>query len=73
MVPRENHLFGGAGPEPSQDRVPDGLTLAGDFGFCFQCQAGFTLVLRRPIEITRVTGHLPYSNFASTICAFART
>jgi hypothetical protein len=25
-----------------------------DFSFCFQCQAGSSLVLRRPIEITRL-------------------
>jgi hypothetical protein len=33
-------------------------TLACDFNSCFQCQAGSSLVLRRPIETTRVTGHL---------------
>jgi acyl-CoA synthetase (AMP-forming)/AMP-acid ligase II len=31
-----------------------GLTLASDFSFCFQCQAGSSLVLRRPIEITEL-------------------
>jgi hypothetical protein len=54
MVARENHLFGSARSKPSQSGVPGGLTLAGDFSLCFQCQAGSSLVLRRPIEITRL-------------------
>jgi hypothetical protein len=37
MLTRENHLFGGAEPRPSQDSADGGLTLAGDFGVCFQC------------------------------------
>ena len=32
--------------------APAGLTLASDFGFCFQCRANSRFVLRRPIEIT---------------------
>jgi len=60
MLARENHPFGCARLKPSQASVPVGLTLASDFSFCFQCQAGFNLVLRRPIEPTRVTGHVPY-------------
>jgi hypothetical protein len=58
MLPGENHLFGFTGPKPSQGSVPVGLTLASDFGFCFQCELGSSLVLRRPIEITPLTGHL---------------
>jgi len=58
MLPRENYLFGCARSEPSQISVPAGLTLASDFGFCFQRQAGSSLVLRRPIEITRIIGNL---------------
>jgi len=38
--------------------VPPGLTLASGVSFCFQCQAGFSSVSRRPIETTRVTRHL---------------
>jgi hypothetical protein len=57
MLPRENHLFGGTGPKPSQDSVPADLTLAGDFGFCFHCEVGSSLVLRRPIEITSFIIH----------------
>ncbi len=53
MLARENHLFGSARLKPSQGSVPAGLTPACDFSFCFQCQAGSSLVLRRPIEITR--------------------
>ena len=34
-LPRDNPLFDGAGPKPRQDSVPAGLTLAGNFGFCF--------------------------------------
>jgi hypothetical protein len=37
MLLRENHLFGCTRPKPSHGSVPAGLTLAGDFGFCFQC------------------------------------
>jgi hypothetical protein len=58
MLPQENHLFGGARPEPSQGSVPAGLALASDFSYCFQYKVGSSVVLRRPIEITRVTGHL---------------
>jgi hypothetical protein len=71
MLPRENHLFGGTGPKPSQASVLAGLTLAGDFGFSFQCQVGSSLVLRRPIEITRVTGHLVFGRFhLSSLCVY---
>jgi hypothetical protein len=52
MLARENHLFGCPRSKPSQSSVPTGLALASDFGFCFQCEAGSSLVLRRPIEIT---------------------
>src|SRR3984885_4645228 len=52
MLARENHPFGCARLKPSQASVPAGLTLASDFSFCFQCQAGSNLVLRRPIETT---------------------
>jgi hypothetical protein len=56
MLPGENHLFGFTWTKPSQSSVPVGLTGASDFGFCFQCQAGSSLVLHRPIEITLATG-----------------
>jgi DNA-binding winged helix-turn-helix (wHTH) protein/tetratricopeptide (TPR) repeat protein len=52
MLALENHLFGCTRSKPSQCSVPASLTLASDFGFCFQCQALSSLVLRRPIEIT---------------------
>src|SRR5580658_4525079 len=58
MLARENHLFGCPRSKPSQSSVPAGLALASDFGFCFQCQAGASLVSRRPIEITALIGHL---------------
>jgi DNA-binding winged helix-turn-helix (wHTH) protein len=58
MLAWENGLFGRTWPKPSQGSVPAGLTLASDFGFCFQCQAGSSLVLRRPIEITSLMRHL---------------
>jgi len=57
MLPREIYLFGFTTTKPSQGSVPAGVTLASDFGFCFQFQKGSSLVLRRPIEITAVTGH----------------
>jgi hypothetical protein len=44
--------------KPSQGSVPAGLALALDFSFCFQCRVGSSLVLRRPIKTTRVTGHV---------------
>jgi hypothetical protein len=52
MLARENQLFGCTRSKPGQGSFPDGLTLASDFGSCFQCQAGSGLVLHRPIEIT---------------------
>jgi len=58
MLPRENHLLGCTRPKASQGSVPAGLTLASGFGFCFQCQRGSSLVLRRPIETTAFTRHL---------------
>ena len=58
MHARENHLLGCARPKPSQGNAPAGLTLISDFGFCFQCQAVSSLVLRRPIEITAQTGQV---------------
>jgi hypothetical protein len=51
-------MFGWTRSTPSQSGVPAGLTPASDSGFCFQCQAGSSLVLRRPIEITALTGHV---------------
>jgi hypothetical protein len=56
MLARENQLFGCARLKPSQGSVPAGLTLASDSSFCFQCKEGPGLVLRRPIEITALTG-----------------
>src|SRR5580658_7587702 len=58
MLALENHLFGCTRSKPSQCSVPASLTLASDFGFYFQCQAVSSLVLRRPIEITAVTGEV---------------
>jgi hypothetical protein len=56
MPGRENHLFSSARLKRSQGSVPTRLTLISDLGSCFQCQAGSSLLLRRPIEITSVTG-----------------
>jgi hypothetical protein len=50
--------FGCARSKPSQGSGPASLTLAGDFSFCFQCQTGSSLVLRRPIEITALIGQM---------------
>jgi len=58
MLRRGNRPFGRTRSNPSQSSVSSGLTLASDFSFCFQCQAGSSLVLHRPIEITRLTRHL---------------
>jgi hypothetical protein len=55
MLARENNLLGSTRSNPSQSSVPAGLTLASDFSFCFQCQEGSSLVLRRPIETTALT------------------
>ena len=57
LLPWEYHLFGCTRPKSCQGSVPAGLTLLGDFGFCFQCKGASSLVLRRPIEITRETGN----------------
>jgi hypothetical protein len=59
MLARENHLFGRARLKPSQGCVPAAVTLTSDLGICFQYQAGSILVLRRPIEITALTGPMP--------------
>jgi hypothetical protein len=56
MLLRENHLFGCSWLKPSQASVSVGLALAADFGFCFQCKGGSSLVLRRPIEIAAFIG-----------------
>jgi len=55
MLPQQNHPFGAIQAKPSQSSVPAGLTLASVFGFCFQCQVGSSLVLRRPIETTALS------------------
>ncbi len=55
VLARESHPFACTRSKPSHSSVPAGLTLASDFGFCFQCQASSSLVLRRPIEITAFT------------------
>jgi hypothetical protein len=56
-LPRENHLFGCTRSKPSLGSVPAGLALANDFSFCFQCEVGLSLALRRPIETTTLIGH----------------
>jgi hypothetical protein len=56
MLPRENHLFVCTQPRPSQGDVLAGLTLASDFSFGFQCQAGSSLVLHRPVECAALIG-----------------
>jgi hypothetical protein len=56
-------VFGRTRSNPSQSSVSPGLTLASDFGFCFQCQAGSSLVLHRPIEITALIRHLPHPGY----------
>jgi hypothetical protein len=56
MLARQNHLFGCTRSKPSQSSVPAGLNPTSDFGFCFQCQAGSSLVLHRPIETTLLFG-----------------
>jgi hypothetical protein len=56
MLLRENQLFGCTRPKPRQGSVPAGLTFASDFGFRFQHNVGSSLVLRRPIETTALTG-----------------
>ena len=70
MLPRDSHLFDCTRLKTSQGTGPAGQTLAGDFSFCFQCQMGSSLVLHRPIEITRVIGNL---NSTCTTRAFVRT
>src|SRR5271167_4527891 len=57
MLPWEDHLIGFTWTRPSQASVLSELTFASDFGFCFQCKVGWGLVLRRPIETTRLTRH----------------
>src|SRR5271170_1040819 len=69
MLPRENHLFGRSQSKPSQGSVQPGLAQVSDFSFCFQCKAGSSLVLRRPIETTSVIGNwlaTKYSDVCTT-------
>ncbi len=40
--------------------IPADLTLASGFSLCFHCNGGSRLVLRRPIETTRVIGNLTH-------------
>ena len=63
MLPRGNYPYGRTRSKSSQSSAPAGLKAASDFGFWFQCQAGSSLVLHRPSEITRVTGHLVLARF----------
>jgi hypothetical protein len=63
MLPLETQLFGCTWSRPSQGSVPAGITLVSDFGFCFQCQAGSSLVLRPPIETTALTGKVDFPSF----------
>jgi hypothetical protein len=72
MLPRENYLFGCVRPKPSQGSVPAGSTIASDFGFCFQCKVGSSLVLRRPIEITALIAHLKFQYDTCLAGAFIR-
>ena len=60
MLARANHVLGCTRSKPSQGSVPDGLALASDFSFCFHCEVDWSLVLRRPIEITAVIGHVEF-------------
>jgi hypothetical protein len=60
MLPRENQLFDFARQKPSLSSVSAGLSLASGFGFCFHCRVGSNSVLRRPIEITAVTGDVDF-------------
>jgi hypothetical protein len=53
---RENHPSSFTWTKPSPGSVPAGLTLGSGVSFCFQCQGRSSLVLRRPIDITALTG-----------------
>jgi hypothetical protein len=64
MLPRESYLFGCTLPKPSQGSVPADLTLASDLSFCFQCQAGSSLVMHCPIEITTLIGQVEFDRKA---------
>ena len=72
MLPLENYLFSATGPKPGQDTIPAGVTLAGEFGFCLQRQVGSSLVLRRPIEITALTGDMK-RHFTWAVSRLTRT
>jgi hypothetical protein len=69
MLPRKNRPFGCTRPKPSQGSVPSDPTPASDFGSCFQCQAGSSLVLRRSIEITPFCGRVIVENALAQNCA----
>ena len=56
LLAREDHVFCCTRSRPTQGCVPAGPTVASDLSFCFQCQGCSGLVLRRPIEITAITG-----------------
>jgi hypothetical protein len=57
MLPWENHRFVSTQSKHSLGIATAGLNLASDFSFCFQFQVGSSLVSRRPMESTRITGH----------------
>jgi hypothetical protein len=71
MLPRENHLFGYTRSKCSQGNVSAGLIPASDFSFCFRCEAGSSLVLRRPIETAALIGKVKF-HFKSTVTRLIR-
>ena len=56
----EDRICRAAQSEPRQGSVPFHLTFANDLQLLMPVQVGFHLVLRRPIETTRLIGHLDY-------------
>jgi hypothetical protein len=57
--PRRSDLFGCPRSKPSQGGVPADLAERAFLGFVFNCKAGPSWVLRRPVETTAVTGQMP--------------
>jgi hypothetical protein len=72
MLAGEHHLFGCARLKPSQGSVPAGLTLTSDLRICFHRQAGSSLVLRRPIETTALTGPVVFERFEQNALVLER-
>jgi hypothetical protein len=72
LSPRKSDPFGCTRLKPKQGSFPADSNPNPRFSLCFQYKSGSTSVLLRPIESTRITGHVPYWNLTCPFCALIR-